>query len=156
MDSPSINRQAIWDSVADFFRAITNHDGSLVFKSFFTNARHWIDVQPPDQPAATLDPTTEKRKVRRGMPPIIEMTALLRVYVFTNAEIDTNVDANGMLNPIIDAVERSIVIDDVINECATLGGRVSHCAIDGKVERFSGSLGNEAVVVIPIIIIVSP
>jgi hypothetical protein len=156
MDSPSLNRAAIWGAVAQFFANITDANGTKVLKSFYTHAKHWIDVPAELQPSGTLDPTTEKRTVRRGMPPKIEMTALLRIYVATGADIDPTVDANGMLNPIIDAIEAALQIDDVINEACTLGGLVSHCAIDGKLERFSGTLGNEAVVVIPIIIIVSP
>ena len=156
MDSPSLNRAAIWGAVGNYFSAITAADGSKVFKSFFRHAKHWIDVPPELCPSGQLDPTTEKRTVRRGMPPKIEMTALLRVYVTTGSDIDPVVDSNELLNPIIDAVEAAIQIDDEINEACTLGGLVSHCAIDGKLERFSGVLGNEAVVVIPIIIIVSP
>lgn len=158
INTPTVNRQALWDAVAAWFQAITDADGAKVFRTFYKSAKSWAQVPPENCPSANLDPITEQWLVRQGLPPKLTMTALLRVYVVTNQDGDDvlNVDANAILNPIIDAVANAIIIDDPASECATLGGLVSHCAIQGKLERFSGTLANEAVAVIPIVIVVSP
>jgi hypothetical protein len=159
INTPGINRQVLWDKVAEFFQVLVGPDGSgKPFRTFYKSAKAWAVVPPENCPSINLDPINEIWKVRQGLPPKIWANALLRLYVITNQEGDDilTVDANALLNPLIDAVCNSIIIDDLASQCATLGGRVSHCAIEGKLERFSGSLGNEAVAVIPITIVVSP
>lgn len=159
VNTPTVNRQVLWDAVGDFFQALVGPDGSgKPFRTFYRSAKAWAIVPPENCPSLNLDPTTEIWKVRQGLPPKLWMNALLRLYVVTNQDgaDPLTVDANALLNPLIDAVCNSIIIDDLTSECATLGGRVSHCAIEGKLERFSGTLGTEAVAVIPITIVVSP
>lgn len=157
--APHLDRQALYTAVLALFAGITAADGSSIFRTAYTDSKHWEDVAPEDTPALCLDPVSEDAEARKTLPKVWRLRMRLLVYVHTSAQMAAGAGAqspNALLNGILDAVEAAFVIDDIYNEACTLGGLVSHAAIEGTIERFSGVLGDEAAAAIPITILVSP
>lgn len=126
--------------------------------SFVTASRkltHWSDVGPEEHPAIFQRQTDETWIVQKGLPPKIQLHVELYIYVHTlSQQLDPTVVPSQMLNPLLDAVDAALAVDDRSNNVLTLGGLVSHCWIDGKTENFEGMIGDQAVAIIPVSILV--
>jgi len=146
-------RENIYSSVFAFFSNLTV-GGSPAFKTATRKLTDWENVEAENQPALLMLQKSEFVSKPRGLPAKWTFTIDLYVYVHTGAINDETVIPTIMINPLIDAIEASIKIDDINNSACTLGGLVSHCYIDGSVEMFEGGLGDQAVVIIPITIVV--
>ena len=151
----SLNRQPIYAAVFAFFSGLTA-GGSPLFRYATRKFHTWEQVQPEDCPALLMQERGEEAQYRKGLPTIWRLRIALYLYAHTNAAIDPDVVPADLLNPLLDAVDAALVVDDVSNEACTLGGLVSHCAIEGSIERFQGEQGEDAVAIIPITILVSP
>ena len=160
----ALNRDAIYDALLAFFQAITAADGSQVFRSAFEDPRTWETCPPEDQPAICLStPIERSEQTRRGIPRIWTLRPDLLIYVNTQASLQADSaepsqapSAMRLLNPILDAVEAALAVDDFGAGAVTLGGLVSSVSLDGDLLRFPGTLGNEATALVPLSIIVSP
>jgi hypothetical protein len=150
-----MNREPIYAAVFAFFSALTV-GGAPAFKTATRKVKTWEEVAPEDQPALLLLPRREPAQRKKGLPTIWTIEADLLLYVHTNAQIDPDIVPHQILNPLLDAIEASLAIDDVMNNACTLGGLVSHCAIEGAIEINLGSLGDEAVAIVPLSILTSP
>lgn len=150
-----MTREPIYAALFAFFAALTV-GGSPAFKTATRKVKTWEDVPPEDQPALLLLPRREPAQRKKGLPTIWTLEVDLMLYVHTNAQNDPDVIPHQLLNPLLDAIEASLAIDDVMNNACTLGGLVSHCAIEGAIEIFPGSLGDEAVAIVPLQLLTSP
>lgn len=73
------------------------------------------------------------------------------IYVKTDGE-----SPSSLLNPLLDAVEQALQPQHPdINQWQTLGGLATHCWIEGTIETDEGTLGDQAVAIIPINILVN-
>jgi hypothetical protein len=151
-----VTREPIYAALFAHFAALAAADGSLLFKTATRIVKHWADVPPEEEPALLLLPRSEHAQRRKGLPTIWTLNADLLVYVNTAAQENPAAIPAQILNPLLDAIEGSLAIDDVMNNACTLGGLVSHCAIDGDIELHLGSLGNEAVAIVPLQLLTSP
>lgn len=126
--------------------------------SFTTASRklvHWSDLGPEEHPAIFQRQLDEDRISQRGVPPKVHLRVELYVYVHTlSQQLNPTVVPSQLLNPLMDAIDAALAVDDKSNNVLTLGGLVSHCWIDGKTENFEGMIGDQAVSIIPISILV--
>jgi len=117
---------------------------------------HWADVNAADQPALfQVQSHQAPQQTGRGMPPKWLLRAEL--YLYANAGSDPHVIPAQQLNTLIDAIEAALkpaTGNDIIQNVQTLGGIVSHCWLDGEIEVFDGALGEQAVAIVPISILV--
>ena len=150
-----MTREPVYASMFSFFSGLTA-GGSPLFKTATRKPDTWENVAPEDQPALLLRQKTETAKRRKGFPTVWTLESDLLVYVHTGAQNDPSLVAAQILNPLLDAIEASIAVDDISNDACTLGGRVSHCAIEGPIEIFLGNLGDEATAIVPLHILTSP
>lgn len=150
-----MTREPIYAALFAFFSGLTA-GGTPLFVTATRIPTTWENVAPEDQPALLLMPRTETAKYRKGLPTIWTLSIDLLLYVHTGAQNDPAQVPAQLLNTLIDAVEASIAVDDLSNQTCTLGGLVSHCAIQGQIELSLGSLGDEAVAIIPLEILTSP
>lgn len=150
-----MTREPIYASLFAFFAALTV-GGSPAFVTATRQVKTWEDVPPEDQPALLPLPRRETAQRKKGLPTIWTLDVDLLLYVHTGAQNDPSVTPAQLLNPLLDAIEASLTIDDVMNNACTLGGLVSHCAINGPIELFLGSLGDEAVAIVPLQLLTSP
>lgn len=152
---PSFTREPIYAAIFAFWQSLTV-GGAPAFKTATRKTKHWDDVPAEDQPALLQMQRREIAKYRKGLPTIWDCEISLFLYVRSNQLIDTSQVASVLLNPLLDAITNALVVDDIANNCCTLGGLVSHCAIEGAIEIYEGDLGDEAVAVIPVTFRVTP
>ncbi len=108
----------------------------------------WSNVA--EQPALFLrdGPETYAPRQARGQPAKVTLTAECWVYVQSR---DVNAAPIVALNNLIDWIV-TVLQPLPSQECQTLGGLVSHCWIEGKIEKDAGDLDGlgQAVAIIPI------
>lgn len=149
------NRETIYAAIFQFFSGLTQ-GGSPAFFTATRKAATWDNVQPETMPALLQMQVRETAQYRKGLPTIWTCDIDLYLYVHTGGLNDPDVTPSQLLNPLLDLIEASIVIDDPNNYACTLGGLVSHCAISGPIEITEGTLGDQAVAVVPIQFLTSP
>ncbi len=150
-----MTREPLYAALFAFFSGLTT-GGSPLFKAATRKAQTWDGVAPEDTPALLMMQAKELAEYRKGLPTKWRLQIRLFVYVHTGAQNDPALIPAQIFNPLVDAVAASLVVDDVMNNACTLGGLVSHAAIEGAVEIFEGDLGDTAVVIIPLTIMTSP
>lgn len=150
-----MTREPIYQGILAFFTALTA-GGSPAFKVATRKMKHWEDVPPEDTPALLLLERTENSQRPKGLP--TKWTGYVDLYLYANtgASNDPDVVPMQIINPLLDAIEASLTVDDPFNSACTLGGLVSHCAIEGDIQKFPGSMGDDAVVIVPIAFVAAP
>ena len=146
-------RENIYAAIFAFWSGLTV-GGSPAFKFATRKLKTWEDVEAENQPALLQLQRRETVTKPRGLPAKWTLSIDLYLYVHTGALMDTDIVPSQLLNPLMDAIEGAMTIDDMSNDACTLGGLVSHCYIDGAVETFEGNLGDQAVMIIPITVVV--
>lgn len=150
-----MTREPIYAAVLAFFAALTV-GAAPAFLTATRKLKTWEDVEPEAQPALLLRQVIEHANYRKGLPTIWTCDVVLMLYVKTQAQNVESVIPSEILNPLLDAIEAAIVVDDPATNSATLGGLVSHCAIAGDIQYFEGTMGDDAVAVVPIQFLTSP
>jgi hypothetical protein len=116
--------------------------------------RHWSDVGAAEQPALFLAQKSETAEQKRGLP--TKWVCDLDAYVYCHAP-DERTSPATVLNPLLDAIEVALAPlggDTAVN-AQTLGGRAWQAWITGKIETDEGTLGGQAVAIVPIRIVVA-
>jgi hypothetical protein len=150
-----VTREPIYAAAYAFFAGLTA-GGSPLFKTATRKGADWEKVAAEDSPALLFVQRDELAERKKGLPTKWTLKPELLVFVHTGAQTDPSVIPSQIINPLLDAIEASLTVDDPFNNACTLGGLVSHCAINGVIEIVEGSLGDEAVVRIPLDILTSP
>jgi len=108
---------------------------------------HWDDVSPSAQPAMYLAQDAQQASQTKGMPSIYLLGAKVWIY----AHRDTNeVVPSIQINNILDAIDDVLAPNPSPDFKQTLGGVVQHCWINGAIITDEGTLGNQAVAIVPI------
>lgn len=74
---------------------------------------------------------------------------LCEAWVYSNSGAAPSAIPSATLNYVLDALMR-VLEPDPIREVQTLGGLVHNCWIEGQIELHAGDLDGQAIVVIPI------
>lgn len=145
-----MNREAIYAALFAKLSASTS------FKTSSRRLMHWADVPAVEQPALFTSQKNETAAPASAVPgqPTL-WTLSVDVYVYANTAGDTSKSPAEILNPLLDAVTACLAIDNVIKNKCTLGGLVEHAWIEGTIETDEGVLGDQAVAIIPISILVT-
>lgn len=130
--------QALWEQFA----------GLDEFKTKSRRLKHWSAVDKRLQPALFMAQVGETTQARSGMLTQWQLNVDLYIYVFVN---ETQA-ASQQLNPLLDLVCQAIQPNPTgINNLGLEA--VTHCAIDGKIETDEGTLGNQAIAIVPVTIL---
>lgn len=130
--------QALWEQFA----------GLDAFKTKSRRLKHWSEVDKRVQPALFMAQVGETAQARATMLTQWQFNVDLYIYVFVT---DTQAPAQA-LNPLLDLVGHAIRPNhEGINNLGLEA--VTHCAIDGKIETDEGTLGNQAIAIVPITIL---
>ena len=113
--------------------------------------RHYNELRPADQPAVFLAPRTQMAFRKRGFPAVWTIDVSVYVYV---KRTGNDIVPDTILNPLLDAIEAALA-PAVSAEVQTLGGLVDHCWIEGAIETDEGVLGDQAIAIVPIRILVT-
>jgi hypothetical protein len=126
--------------------------GLVGFTTASTKLKHWNDVQPTAQPAFFLSqgPQTPLPPPAPNGPHAWHLDYTGRIYVNTQGETDPA----SALNPILDAIEAAF--DPMkLGTAQSLGGLVQWARIEGTIETFEGTLGDQEVALIPFRLLVA-
>lgn len=136
-----MNRQAIADALFALVSALSG------FETVSTRLKHWSDVPSAEQPALfqSQGNQTPLPPPAPGGPRAWHLDFTLRVYVNTSEAIDPT----SVLNPILDDLT-ALFDANAIGAPQTLGGLVQWARIEGTIETFEGTLGDQEVALIPI------
>lgn len=108
---------------------------------------HWADVQAADQPAVFLPQgKSVPTQSQSGLP--VQWKASFEVYIYVH-ETDPTATPATKLNLLLDALEAALAPSSPGLK-QTLGGAAVHCWISGPVETDEGTLGDQAVAIVPI------
>lgn len=111
--------------------------------------KHWADTAPSEQPALFVIQRTESVQTVPGLNPVLELR--VDIYLYAHTRGDPSKAPSEILNPLLDAVAAALA-PDVITNKQTLGGLVQHAWIEGSIETDEGVLGDQGVVIVPVII----
>jgi hypothetical protein len=143
-----MNRKAIKTALFNMVAAAQFDLGSglVGFTTASPKLRHWNDVQTGEQPALFLSqgPQMPLPPPAPGAPRAWHLDYTIRIYVKTEGDADP-ADA---LDPILDAIEAMFVSASALPQ--TLGGLVQWARIEGTIETFEGTLGDQEVGLIPL------
>ncbi len=141
-----LSRETIYNALFDYLKS--NDALMSQVKTFTRKLTIFTDIAAEDQPAIYLEMTGESRSIVRGQPPRITLESNLWVNVVKDGEV-----AAQILNPILDAIETALL--PTTDDTQTLSNKVHHCWIEGTTQIFEGNLGDEALAIIPIRILVT-
>lgn len=137
-----MNRESIYQALFAKLSAVSG------LKTKSRKLRHWSDVSANEQPALFQAQKTESIARTPGLNARHTLYADVYVYVKTTGTTSPSTQMNSLL----DAIEAALEPDNPIKNRNTLGGLVEHCAIEGSIETDEGTLGDQAVAIIPIVI----
>lgn len=108
--------------------------------------RHWDDVQPEEQPAlfqaqGAQQPTTVTGQATKWLLPA-------DIYVYVRTE--EGQPPSSVLNPILDAIESAFPLHPVTGKHSLDAPGVEWARIEGAIETDEGTLGQQAVAIVPI------
>lgn len=144
-----MNREAIY---AALYNLLLGVPGIVVAER---RLRHWNDVKPVEQPYLCV---AQGNQTATQGNPVIGVSAkwVLEADIYVYVQTRGKQIPGTVLNPILDAIEQALEppFPD-IDKCQTLGGLVEHCWIEGTIETDEGTLGDQAVAIIPVLIFVA-
>lgn len=138
-----MNREPIYAALFDRLAAIPG------IKTASRRLRHWSDVGASEQPALFLAQKQETAQSVPGEAP--RWTLAVNVYLYANTPAPQAPGA--AMNPLLDAIESALLPDNPVKNTCTLGGLAHHCRIEGAIETDEGTLGDQAVAIVPILIL---
>lgn len=122
----------------------------LVTKS--RRLKHWADTPAEEQPALFQSQVREVATASTSLP--TQWALHLDVYVYVRASLDSA--PSEVLNPLLDSICAALAQDGAgPNGRCTLGGLVHNARISGSIETDEGTLGEQAVAIIPVEILVN-
>ena len=108
--------------------------------------KHWNDVPAEQQPAVFQAQVREQPQTRTGEPTKWLLSVDVYVYVRTaGGQVPGTV-----LNPILDAIEAALPLHPVTGKHTLDAPGVEWARIDGAIETDEGTLGDQAVAIVPI------
>lgn len=140
-----VSRESIYEALYQKLIKITI---PTPFRTTSRRLRHWADVPQADQPALFLAQGAQTATVEQRLPTRWTLGATLYLYANTGGDLKQN--PMTLLNPILDQIVDNLLPEDAFSGEQTLGGLVERCRIDGEIETDEGTLGDQAVVIVPI------
>ena len=143
----NIPREAVYAALFSLLAATSG------IKTSSRRLKMWTEVAPPDQPALFMVQRHESSKVTTRVPTIHELYVDIILYGNNGGQDQSSTAPMSILNPIVDAIEAKL-LPGAGSMDQTLGGLVERCRIDGDIQTDEGALGDQAVVIIPVTILV--
>lgn len=138
-------REPIYAALAAYFAGL--HGFNLTTR----DPKHWKDATPEECPALLIRPEREdQQEIRRGLPRRWVLSVTLLVYVREGGEA-----AATTINGLLDTIEAAQVPEDSKAHAVTLEGKVSSLTIAGSIEIELGTMDGEAIVYVPLRVVVA-
>lgn len=109
--------------------------------------RHWTDVAADEQPALFMTVGQQVAIRQKGLP--TKWHIVCNVYLYARTD-EPNETPATIINNMLDNIEKALE-PGAPGETQTLGlAGVSHCWIEGDIETDEGTLGEQAMAIIPV------
>jgi hypothetical protein len=110
----------------------------------------WSDVPAASRPACFLFEGGQETYSWSGNA-IPKRVIEVKLFVYLNAK-DPSVAGSALLNSVMDAFDTAFTLSggDVVSGRNTLGGTVYNCRIDGKALKDPGDLDGDALLIVPV------
>ncbi len=128
---------------------------STLGAKFATISRRWQmpeQVSPESRPALFQVQTGERAKTNANGEPIIWI-ATVDLVIYTQGSGDEQTVPSQELNDLLDAVEAALAPPPNSDGKQTLGGKVSHCRLQGSARIVENVNGAAAMAVVPVEIV---
>lgn len=135
-----MNREAIYSAL------FTRLSGIAGLKTKSRILVHWTDVPAEQRPALYQSQSTEMPITKTGEP----QKWLLSVDVYIYVQTDGMTPPSTVLNPIIDAIEAIFPLHPITGKHTLDAPGVEWARIEGTIQTDEGTLGNQAVAIVPI------
>jgi len=125
---------------------------SALGAKFATISRRWRvpeQVSPESRPALFQVQTGERAKTNANGEPIIWI-ATVDLVIYTQGSGDEQTVPSQELNDLLDAVEAALAPPPNSDGKQTLGGKVSHCRLQGSARIVENVNGAAAMAVVPV------
>jgi hypothetical protein len=123
--------------------------GAAGFVTAERRLRHWSDVSAAEQPALFQCQTRETAAIRTLGAPTV-WTLAVELYLYAHSSDPYQAPA-GALNPLLDAVTAALAPDPATGvQDLGLPAMVRHALIAGRIETDEGTLGDQAIAIVPI------
>jgi hypothetical protein len=131
--------RALWELAA----------ASASFATAQRRLQHWADVGPAEQPALFMSEKGSVAKIKAlGAPIVWTLYADLYIYVHSS---DPYLAPAMVLNPLLDAVESALAPSPATGiQNLGLPTMVQHAYVSGKIETDEGTLGDQAIAIVPV------
>jgi hypothetical protein len=116
------------------------------FLTFGRRLKYWDQVKA--QPALFLLGGDEEFEYQQTVLQVQQMTA--DVVIYSKVGTDAEATPESELNNLLDAVQAAFAPDDPMQQRFTLGGLVYWCRLAGKVLKWTGDGGPQAVAIAPV------
>jgi hypothetical protein len=140
-----VNREAIY---AALFARLT---GAYQWQTSSRVLKHWSDVSAGQQPAMFMAQVGERAVVQSRQP--TRWFLEVKLYLYATSQTQANEVPATTLNNMLDAVVASLQPDHSAVDTQTLGGLVEYARIEGDLITDEGLLGEQAVAIVPIMIL---
>lgn len=151
---PHPTRREIFTALFNWLRQIPPPAGAPAWKTFSQAVKHWDDVPATDQPALFLQRGLETLEQKTFGVTKIHFRALVWIYFRTDGLKTQNTYPDQITDPVLDSIEQLFQTLPPLATRLTLGGTVYHCWIDGTIASEPGLMDNQAVIVVPISILI--
>lgn len=138
-----MNREAIYSAL---FTRLSSIAG---LKTKSRILKHWNDVPAEQRPALFMSQANQIPSTKTGEPTKWILPVNVHIYVQT----DGSTPPGSVLNPILDAIEAAFPLHPITGKHTFDAPGVEWARIDGEIETDEGTLGNQAVALIPITIL---
>lgn len=139
-----MNREQIYGALFARLDALTE------FTVRSRRLKHWTDTPSSEQPALFVSQTGENASTQTGQP----TKWLMQVDIYVYARCPKTQNPGAVLNPLIDAVCNALNTPHPITGRTNLGvPGVEWVRVEGKIETDEGTLGEQAVAIIPVVIL---
>lgn len=115
--------------------------------------KHWNDVTVANQPALFM---AQKRETAQPAQPVPGLPTkwVLEVDVYVYAKAIGSASPGPIINPLLDAIVTALAPVSATGK-QTLGGLCEHAWIEGAIETDEGTLGDQAVAIVPVRVLVA-
>lgn len=108
--------------------------------------RHWNDVPSEQQPALFMSQAGETASTITGEP----QKWLLMVDLYVYVQTDGITPPGTVMNPILDAIEAVFQLHPITGKHTLDAPGVEWARIEGTIQTDEGTLGNQAVCIVPV------
>lgn len=135
-----MNREAIYAALFTRLSAIPG------LKTTSRILKHWNDVPTEQRPALFTSQAGESPQTQTGQ----ATKWLLMVDVYVYVQTDGTTPPGSVLNPILDAIEAIFPLHPITGKHTLDAPGVEWARIEGQIQTDEGTLGNQAVAIVPI------